>query len=233
MQTQHIEFLRQFQTEDIALPREGRPNGATCFRHFGLRRKDRRSTEKFLEHYTSHTDVITPLISQMEREERVVHRRLWDHMKKVLKVAARAGRKSPDMAAAAAGVSAELRHFMSVSALYQDKIASLLLCICRTVGTDTSADRNSWLSSRDIRGMHGMVSQFLDVLNSSYDVFTRLLQEEYNRTTKGSAASPVGVALTKLATLLKTEIICIESVAGGLQAWMSSTREMEMQALCN
>ncbi len=232
MQMQHIEFLRQFQTEDIALPREGRPHGSTCFRHFGLRRKERRSTEKFLEHYTSHTDVITLLISRIEREERVVHRRLWDHMIKALKIADRAGRKSPDMAAAAAGMSAELRQFMSVSALYQDKIASLLRCICRTVGTDTSAGRNGWLSSKDIRGMHLVVSRFLDVLNSSYDVFTRLLQEEYNRTAKG-AASPVGAVLTKLATLLKGEIFCIESIAGGLQAWMSSTRAMEMQALCN
>jgi hypothetical protein len=94
MQTKEIKFLKQFLGEYIALPRGEELSGNICLRYFGRCRKEKQFLNRFLEKYIAHSDLADVVSTEVERQARLVTRRMKPFMKELLKTLPGSGRRA-------------------------------------------------------------------------------------------------------------------------------------------
>ncbi|HVU94121.1 MAG TPA: hypothetical protein VHE34_02815 [Puia sp.] len=233
MQLQTIEFLKQFREEDPGLPREERQYRNVCFRHFGTDRKEKMWLERILENRITQSGLIAGMVVKMEREDRVISRRLGNLMKKMQRVLAATRRGEAYPARFAARLSAEISRFHQRATLYQNKIQLPLLRTLKTGLGITRQDAGTLLGSGDIRYIRDAVLQYLDDIYYYHDVFSRLLEEEYGRTGASAVTTPAEEGLLKLTTLIKSQIFAIEATVNYLNKWGKGICKVEVQGICN
>lgn len=233
MQLPTIEFLKQFRTEETGLPLEQRPCRNVSVRYFGSSRKERRFLGKLLEENTANAELIGVLVGKMEKEDQVVHRRLRDFIRGLLKNLTTLSRKEPYSAQYLTRLSAELRRFIELVEGYQDKMQLLLLDTIKSIAEEDPDGNQDYVGSKEIRYLQIPVRQYLDIIYYYHDTFTDLLQEELGRTGTSAVISPVEAALFKLTTLIKSQIFSLETTDRRLYEWKKSLRTMETQGIYN
>lgn len=218
MQLQNIEYLQQFRKEQVDLPAEERQYGNVLFMHFGNGRKERHRIEKFLENYTTQSDLLGALVTDMEREDTVIDRRLRTFLGKLLKTFAAYSRREPYTAAWFTRFSGEMVRFLKLSTLSRGRMQALF----EKAG-----------NSLDIRDLRRVTRQYLDLVYSYHDIFAALLDEELGRTGASRETSPVEEALCKLITLIKSQLFLLEATLRRLDEWRARYRELQAQGVYN
>lgn len=218
MQLRNIEFLQQFRKEQVDLPAEERQYRNALFMHFSNSRRERHRIEKFLENYTNQSDLLGALVTDMEREDTVIDRRLRTFLKKLLKTFAAYSRREPYTAAWFTRLSGEMVRFLNLSTLSRSRMQALF-----------DKARNSI----DIRDLRRVTRQYLDLVYSYHDVFAALLDEELGRAGASRDTSPVEEALCKLITLIKSQQFLLEATLRRLDEWRARYRELEAQGVYN
>lgn len=218
MQLQNIEYLQQFRKEQVDLPAEERQYGNVLFMHFGNGRKERHRIGKFLENYTTQSDLLGALVTDMEREDTVIDRRLRTFLGKLLKTFAAYSRREPYTAAWFTRFSGEMVRFLKLSTLSRGRMQALF----EKAG-----------NSLDIRDLRRVTRQYLDLVYSYHDIFAALLDEELGRTGASRETSPVEEALCKLITLIKSQLFLLEATLRRLDEWRARYRELQAQGVYN
>lgn len=218
MQLQNIEYLQQFRGERIELPVEERQYRNSLFMHFSNSRREQRRLEKFLENFTTQSELLGALITGLDREDTVIDRRLRTFLQKLLKTFAAYSRREPYTAAWFTRLSGEMVRFLNLSALSRNKMQTLV----DKAGT-----------SVDVRHLRRATRQYLDLVYSYHDVFAGLLDEELSKTGTTSLTSPVEEALCKLITLIKSQLFLLEATVNRLDEWRRRSRELEAQGVYN
>jgi hypothetical protein len=218
MQLQNIEFLHQFRQEQVDLPAEERQYRNALFMHFSNSRKERCRLEKFLENFTTQSDLLGALVTDMERQDTVIDRRLRTFLGKRLKTFAAYSRKEPYTAACFTRLSGEMVRFLNLSTHSRNRMQALF---------------DKAPNSVDIRDLRRVTRQYLDTVYSYHDIFAALLDEELGRTGTTNLTSPVEEALYKLITLIKSQIYLLEATVNRLDEWRARYRELIAQGIYN
>lgn len=228
MQLKNIEFLKQFRDADMRLPRETGQNWNVYFRHYKTGRNQRYPLERIVENRLTQSALIGEIMVKLEREDKVISRRLGELMKKLQRLLAASSCREPYLPRFIARLSGELGRFSELEESYRDKMQWPLLKSLRDV-----QGAGPYLCSREIRYTRKAVLSYLDDIYHYHDVFAGLLEEAYGRTGASAMITPVEEGLLKLTTLIKSQIFAIEGTVKFLHRWGKETREMEVQGVYN